>query len=178
MRQSIAIDLENIPKQLKTEFESLLDDDSYLTQEAALYKLWQNFPDDRARYLDKMRNSVGFYEKNVRMLWLTLNLVTQDYESEKNSEYYSELVEYTSPVYSFEIRQNAFSYLFQLGSYTNEAMINLMDASAHPNWRFRNYARRMMDELLKDEKYKQQLIEVSNKVEKENAQYLNSKIKV
>ncbi|MCM4154602.1 aminopeptidase [Gramella sp. AN32] len=177
VRQSIVMDVENIPQQLKPEFESLLNDESYLTQEATLYKLWQNFPEDRFSYLDKMRNSIGFFEKNVRMLWLTLNLVTPDYETENNSGYYKELVAYSSPVNSFEIRQNAFSYLYQIGSYSEETLLNLLDASVHPNWRFRDYARKMMDELLKDEKYKQQLIEVSEGLDERKATYLNSKIK-
>src|SRR5690606_34937900 len=52
VRQAIALSMDQIPQEFKINFESLLHDDSYLTKEVALYKLWMNFPEDRNKYLD------------------------------------------------------------------------------------------------------------------------------
>ena len=46
VRQSIAKNLTKIPQALKTSYETLLYDKSYLTIELALLNLWKNFPDD------------------------------------------------------------------------------------------------------------------------------------
>ena len=81
VRQAIALGMDEIPQQLKPEYESLLKDDSYLTKEAALMNLWLQFPEDRSKYLAETKGIEGFYDKNVEMLWLTLNLVTPEYDS-------------------------------------------------------------------------------------------------
>ena len=64
-RQAIAKHLKQIPKELKKDYETLLEDKSYVTIENALVNLWVNFPDDRSKYLDKTKNIIGFNNKNV-----------------------------------------------------------------------------------------------------------------
>src|SRR5690606_33980919 len=91
VRQAIAMSLEQIPIELKTEYESLLVDLSYATREAALYHLWMNFPEDRIRYLDKMNKQMGFQDKNIRQLWLTLAIVTEDYMNDQKPGNFIEL---------------------------------------------------------------------------------------
>lgn len=111
VRQALAISMSKIPLELQSEFESLLDDESYLTKENALYKLWIYFPEKRETYLDKTKDFIGFPNKNVRMLWLTLALITKEYHPENKSVYYSELSGYTGSGYSMDVRQGAFQYL-------------------------------------------------------------------
>jgi len=82
VRQAIAQFLTKIPLELKEEYESLLDDKSYLTIEAALYNLWVNFPLERHNYLKKTKGIMGLSDNNVRLLWLTLSIVTPDYAKE------------------------------------------------------------------------------------------------
>ena len=72
VRQAISQYVSKIPKDLKTEYESLLTDKSYLTVESALYNLWVNFPEERSKYLAKTKNITGFSDMNVRLLWLVL----------------------------------------------------------------------------------------------------------
>ena len=74
IRQAIALTLEGIPQELVSDYETLLEDASYVTQEAALYNLWTQFPDRRSYYLDKMEGVDGFQNKNIRQLWLVLAL--------------------------------------------------------------------------------------------------------
>jgi aminopeptidase N len=150
VRQAIAMSLEQIPSELKSDYESLLDDLSYATREAALYHLWINFPEDRIRYLDKMSSQMGFQDKNIRQLWLTLAIVTEDYQNDQKQAFFLELSSYADPKYSFEIRQNAFQYLYGLNGFSYQNLKHLIDACLHHNWRFRSSSRDLFDLLMED----------------------------
>jgi aminopeptidase N len=147
VRQAIAFTLQTIPVGLKIDFESLLQDSSYLTKEAALYKLWVNFPDDRIEYLDKTKHLTGDNTKNIRMLWLILALNTADYKNENKAIWYKELVDYTSSVYPFYVRQSAFVYLRDLNAVNDVVLANLKEASKHHNWRFKSFATQLLETL-------------------------------
>lgn len=149
VRQAIALSVTEVPLALKTEFETLLKDDSYVTQEAALYLLWTNFPKDAARYLDTTDGVVGFQDKNIRQLWLALASITPGYKVSEKENFVKELQNYTSATYSFEIRQKAFQFISQLGLYNETVIDNLVAASVHHNWRFRNASRALLDAAAK-----------------------------
>jgi aminopeptidase N len=152
VRQAIAFTLQKIPLSLKTEFESLLKDKSYLTQEAALYKLWVNFPEDGAINLDKMKFELGNNDKNIRLLWLVLALNTANYEDAQKENYFAELVEYTNPIHSFSLRQNAFMYLRDLNAINSDVIKNLEEAKTHHNWRFKSFTTKMLEDLNQQKK--------------------------
>ncbi len=80
VRQAIAQNLKEIPLELKKDYETLLNDKSYITIEAALFNLCDNFPEDRLKYLEKTKGIQGFNNKSIRMLWIALVLNTLDYE--------------------------------------------------------------------------------------------------
>ncbi len=176
VRQAIATSMERIPKQLKGEFESLLDDKSYLTKEVALLKLWMNFPQEVSTYLNKTRGVTGFTNKNVRMLWLTLNLITPDYEPEKQQEIYQELSGYTATYYPIEVRENAFGYLYQINSFTNQNLLDLMQGTQHHAYRFRDYSRQLLAELLKKEEYRQKFLALDDRLSQKEQEYLQTKL--
>ncbi len=173
VRQAIALSLAEIPIALKTDYESLLNDASYVTQEAALYGLWTNFPEDRAMYLDAMKNSIGFQDKNIRQLWLTLAIVTPTYNDTAKPRYIDELRSYTSPAYSFEVRQKAFGYINEIQLYDETVVNNLVNASVHHNWRFRNTARQLLDEVLKNPGIKEALKRTMNSFTNAEKNYLS-----
>jgi aminopeptidase N len=154
IRQSISAHLEVIPKQLQSFYEKLLQDESYQTRENALYGLWTNFPSKRAAYLKMMRGEEGFNDKNIELLWLTLNLATPDFEKELKSENFNKLDNYTSPKYRFQTRQNAFGYLYQINAFSEVSIQNLMDGCFHHTWRFRDYCRQLLKTLAKQQDYK------------------------
>ncbi|HET8804030.1 MAG TPA: M1 family metallopeptidase, partial [Aequorivita sp.] len=104
VRQAVALLLQTIPTELQTEYESLLKDDSYVTIETALYQLWSQFPEKRTEYLNKTKGIEGFQNKNIRQLWLALALFTEGFENAEKENYLTELKNYTSADYSFEIR--------------------------------------------------------------------------
>ncbi|MEG9326431.1 M1 family metallopeptidase [Salinimicrobium catena] len=147
VRQAIALSLNQIPQELKSEYGSLLNDDSYLTREAALFNLWMNFPEDRAAYLSKMEGQEGFSDKNLRTLWLALSIATPDFHTSRKEEYLEELRSYTAPYYRFQLRKNAFGYLFQLNAFSSENIRDLMEASGHHTYRFRDFAKNLLQQV-------------------------------
>lgn len=174
VRQAVALSLETIPIELKNEYESLLNDDSYVTKEAALYQLWMQFPENRIQYLNKTKGVIGFQNKNVRQLWLALALITEEYENTNKVDYLNELKNYTSTDYSFEIRDKAFEYVNELQLWDSETLKNLVEACVHPTWRFSKSSRKLLNDLLANKKLQNQITGLGKFVSIEASNYLNS----
>ncbi|NRD24222.1 M1 family metallopeptidase [Winogradskyella litoriviva] len=147
VRQAIAQHVKNIPENIKTEYESLLDDDSYITIENALYNLWTNFPLERAKYLSKTRNISGFSDKNIRLLWIVLNLNTPYYEADNKYELFNELKQYTGAGYNADLQISAFNYLKLMKSCDDDCKLNLEKAKSHHNWRLVKFAKELSEQL-------------------------------
>lgn len=147
VRQAIAKNLRQIPKGLKAEYETLLDDKSYVTVENALYNLWTSFPEDRSKYLFKTRDVVGFSDKNVRLLWIVLNLNTPFYEADNKLGLYNELLGYTGEENSADLRINAFQYLKMIQACNAQCKSNLEQAKSHHNWRLVKFAKDVLEQL-------------------------------
>jgi aminopeptidase N len=144
VRQAIAKYLTQIPVELKQDYESLLNDKSYLTTEFALYNLWVNFPQHRSLYLEKTKYIKGFNNRNVRCLWLVLAINSPEFEKENTQKYFEELRNYTNSNFEFETRMNAFQYLNLMQACDAICKDNLMQASMHHNWRFSKFAKDML----------------------------------
>ncbi|MDY2587977.1 M1 family metallopeptidase [Winogradskyella aquimaris] len=147
VRQAISQYVRQVPMGLKEDYESLLDDKSYITIENALYNLWTTFPEERAKYLSKTRNVVGFNDKNVRLLWIALNLNTPFYQADSKQELFEELVSYTDEHYNADLRMNAFNYLNLMNACNDICKSNLKKASSHHNWRMVKFAKDMLEKL-------------------------------
>jgi len=174
VRQAIALSMSKIPEELKSDYESLLDDDSYVTQEAALGNLWMNFPDDKANYLDKMNGIIGFQDKNIRQFWLFLALITDDYQIENKGKYISELKQYTSSNYGNKVREKALDYINYMELWDQESLLNLIDACQHHYWRFNKSSRAMLKNLLDNNEYRLQIMELRNELDETSSKFLNS----
>lgn len=144
VRQAIAKYLRKIPEHLKLEYKSLLNDPSYYTKEIALQTLWMNFPKERTRYLNKTKDITGLKDRSLRILWLTLALITEGYEPDNKSQYFNELTHYTSDYYGFEVRINAFQYLNQIQACNETCKKHLEAATKHHNWQFSKFAKAML----------------------------------
>lgn len=155
VRQAVVKTLNKFPAEFKPDFETFLDDKSYVTNEIALNVLWSQFPDDRKKYLDKSRNWIGMNDKNLRILWLTMALATKDFEPENKLRYYDELLEYASPNYESVIRQNALINLLYINSNDTNVLRALVNPLTHHKWQFSKFARDKIRELIKKEKYKE-----------------------
>ncbi|RYG24711.1 MAG: M1 family peptidase, partial [Chitinophagaceae bacterium] len=111
VRQAIARTITKIPAEFLSEYETLLNDNSYVTREIALNALCRDFPEKRSSYLDKMDGQMGLNDKNIRLLWLTLALKTDAYRPDKKTAYYDELIGYAQPGEEASIRQSALQKL-------------------------------------------------------------------
>jgi len=151
VRQAVILSQNKIPDVLQTEIEGLLKDKSYTTLEAALYRLWNDFPKNSSKYLNETDEITGFPNKNIRLLWLTLALVTPDYNPDSKALYFDELSGYTGSEHHFETRLIAFQYLKSIGGFTDTVLKNLVESCSHHVWHFKKSAREILSDFLKSE---------------------------
>jgi aminopeptidase N len=140
IRQAVAITLANIPEDFREEYETLLDDKSYETKEIALYNLWNNFPKFRVKYIDESKNWIGYNDYNLRTLWLSLALSTEDYSIDK-SVLIEELINYSSVNFEAITRQNALTKLIAFQLIDDTVLKNMVNATTHHMWQFSKFAR-------------------------------------
>ncbi|MDI6034250.1 M1 family metallopeptidase [Flavobacterium sp. LB2P84] len=149
VHQAVAASLNEIPENFRAQYETLLNDKSYQTQEMALYNLWNNFPEQRIQYLDKSKTWMGFNDYNLRTLWLTLALSTPDYAEEKVA-LVNELIQYSSINYEANTRQNALEKLLAFKIINDVVLGNLVNATTHHMWQFSKFGRDNIRKLLKN----------------------------
>ncbi|MEZ0129560.1 M1 family metallopeptidase [Flavobacterium sp. LBUM151] len=148
IRQAVAGTLSKIPEDFRTEYETLLDDKSYQTQEIALYWLWKNFPEHRTAYLDKSKNWIGFNDYNLRTMWLSLALSTPDYASNPD-DLIAELISFSSTKYEATTRQNELEKLIAFKIINDKVLSNLASSTTHHMWQFSKFGRDTIRFLLK-----------------------------
>mgnify|MGYP005845702629 CR=1 FL=1 len=154
VRQAVSRIMIEIPRNFQSEYETLLNDDSYITKEIALGTLWKLFPERQEHYLDLSKNWIGFNDKNLRILWLTLALISEGYEVNNKVKFYDELLDYSSAKYESSIRQNALTNLLYLNPNDQNILQNLVNATTHHKWQFTLFARNQIRELIKTERHK------------------------
>ncbi|MFY0481308.1 M1 family metallopeptidase [Flavobacterium sp. PLA-1-15] len=153
-RQAIAKTMRKVPTDFKAEYETLLDDDSYITKEIAMNVYFSEFPDDQQWLLEKTKDWIGFNDKNLRVLWLTLALRKKDYQPENNVKFYEELLQYASPNYESTLRQNALTKLLYLDKNDINPMKYLVNGLVSHRWQFSKYSRDNIRALLKSDKHR------------------------
>jgi aminopeptidase N len=149
VRQAAAQAAGTFPEAFYDEYATLLDDQSYITQEIALAALWKQFPNKRKALLDKTKGRVGFNDKNLRIQWLVMALMEKGYEVGEKTKYYDELIDYASPRYESSIRKNALENLIFLGPGDTNALKLLVNPLVHHKWQFSKFAREKIRELIK-----------------------------
>ncbi|TDW51551.1 aminopeptidase N [Flavobacterium sp. 270] len=149
VRQTVAETLTKIPEDFRMEYETLLDDKSYQTQEVALYWLWRNFPDHRTEYLNKSKNWIGFNDYNLRTLWLSLALSTPNY-TDNPEGLIAELIAFSSSKYEAGTRQNALEKLIAFKIINDQVLTNLASSTTHHMWQFSKFGRDTIRILLKN----------------------------
>ncbi len=137
---------DKIPADLKSYYESLLNDPSYVTKGLVLQQLIFSFPGDRAGYLDITKNITGGSDKAFRMLWLVLALNTGGYlNRQEEVQALKELTGYASPEYPYQVRMEAFFWIDRLGLYSPDVEQWLKQAAGY----FNPALARLAKELLK-----------------------------
>lgn len=177
IRQAIALATTSIPVELKSEYESLLRDPSYVTQEQALYLLWIHFAADRARYLAQMKGIQGLADRNVEQLWLLLASLTPDFETGEDRDHYRQkLSDYTAPRHPFQVRQRAFILLNEIQRMDAINLKDLIRATVHPQYAFRNFARELLDSYLNQPEGLEQIRALKEELKPAERRYIDKKL--
>lgn len=156
IRQAVARTVTTFPASFVEEYKTFLNDASYITREIAINVLCKNFPDRKAEFLEIGKDWVGFNDKNLRILWLTLAYTAKDYRNAKKESFYNELLSYAAPEYESNIRTNALSNLLYIGKPDPVVLQNLVNATLHHKWQFVKFGKDNIRKLLKKEGYRQQ----------------------
>jgi aminopeptidase N len=151
LRQAVAKALTKIPPVFFNDFATLLDDKSYITQGIALSALWQQFPEKQFEILDKTQTHYGFNDKDLRMQWLVLALVTKDYRNAEKVKFYDELLDYATPKYESSVRQNGLENLLYISKTDTNVLPLLVNPLTSFKWQFSKFARDNIRELIKKE---------------------------
>lgn len=173
VRQALAQSFIKIPSEYKKQFETLLNDESYLTQEIALFRLWSNFPDERNRYINLFQNENGL-NYNLKIAHLTLQLVSQQVGLDEKQNAIQELEQLTKAPYESGVRQNALETLINFKLISNSVLTSLIDASMHHKWRFVSYAKAEIRKLISKDEGNQQLKELLPLLNENQQNRLNS----
>jgi aminopeptidase N len=167
--QAIANTTPKVSPEFKSDFETLLYDNSYITREISLSTFWSQFPDDQKRILDTSKDWIGFNDKNLRILWLTLALGTKEYQLDNKAKFYDELLSYCNPEFETSIRQNAMENLLFIDDKDQNVLPNLVNAMTSFRWQFSKFGKDKIRLLLKNpniRNYLEQLLPNLGKEEK------------
>ncbi|MCW4468788.1 M1 family metallopeptidase [Flavobacterium sp. MFBS3-15] len=149
LRQAVARTVTTMPPSFVNEYITLMDDNSYITKEIALNVLCSKFPERQPEFLDKADGWIGFNDKNLRILWLTLAYKATGYREAEKEKMYAELLEYSSPKYESTVRQNALANLLYIGKFDAVMLQNLVNAAGHHKWQFVKFAKDNIRKMLK-----------------------------
>lgn len=153
VRRAVAESTPVIPEAFKSQYETLLNDNSYQTKEIALTNLWKNFPDDRLRYLEQTKEIVGNNDKSFRLTWLALAMNTEKLTEQMKVSSYNQLLGFASENYESSVRQNALELLLQLNPNDQKVIELLFKATVHHKWQFTKFGRDNVRRLLKNQEY-------------------------
>ncbi|UYW01881.1 M1 family metallopeptidase [Flavobacterium agricola] len=154
LRQVFVRSLGKVSEGYKAFYEGFLNDPSYITQEIVLQNLWTAFPNDRTKLLNQTKTWQGFQDKNLRITWLTLALLTDGYENASKIKFYNELLAYTTNQYESSVRQNAIVNLLFLNANDTNVLEGLVSGLQHHKWQFVQFCKNTIREQLKSPKYK------------------------
>lgn len=158
VRRAVIENVDTLPKSMLADAEVLLNDSSYVTIETTLRKLVAQYPKNKGRYFETVKNTTGIF-KNVRIAMLELKC-KEDVKSNV-----SELIDYTSHSYEFMTRVKAMNAIEKLYAgdegdkvqlwQTDQLIRNLFDAMLNSNSRLANPARKTMKKLMERTDIKQ-----------------------
>jgi len=179
VRRAVAESTPVIPEAFKLQYETLLKDNSYQTQEIALTNLWKNFPEDRLRYLEQTKEIVGNNDKSFRLTWLALAMNTENQSGQFKATTYNQLLDFASEKYESSVRQNALELLLQQNPNDEKVIELLFKATVHHKWQFTKFGRDNVRSLLKKQEYRtivEKLASISDDLMKElYLKFLNEK---
>lgn len=155
--QAVVENVKIIPKEIKQEYESILNNISYKNVELALENLANSFPSDINKYVKTTANKEGWRGRNIRMKWLELSYFSG------NKKVLNEITDYTSISFDFETRLNALKILQKINYLDNNTARNLLLAAIHWNPKLFRPAREMIAYYMEQTAYKDLIFDVVSK---------------
>lgn len=149
IRQSVAYSLKSIPESFKADYETLLTDKSYQTQEDALMNLWTQFPEGQYKYLKQSAEWEGFLDKNLRIEHLFLAYLTIKDQGSK-FKIYRELLDYIQNNFETDVKKNALEKLLLLDMNTEAVFLGLAYGTCSYQKSFNIYCKNTIRTLLQD----------------------------
>jgi len=139
---------EKLPAQHRPWLETALTSPSPQVRMYALFPLWQQFPNQRVRYLNTVKDFDNPHDHSLRMLWIILAIETKDYLSREQAKaLLDELIAYASPRYNVDTRLWALDWIGRLHLYTPQSLQYIRLAKEHFHPALRRKAGVMMKEL-------------------------------
>lgn len=154
VRQAVAKSLDKIPTVFYEDYLTLLDDQSYITQEIAVNMLWSQFAEKRVDLLEKTKGRIGFNDRNLEVQWLTLALITPDFEEANKTSFYDRLVILSKSPFESPVRINAITNLLYLNKNDTNVLKLLVEPLLHHKWQFQKFARDKIRAFSKEGKFK------------------------
>ena len=169
IHQLIALTTTEVNDNNKSMISSFLTDNSYVTREQSLVLLW-NAAGDKKRFLETARKAWIQSNESLDLAWLALAINTEGYTSKERTQFLQQLQEYTKALFSTETRQVAFDYLIALDYLDDQNYLDLYQAALHHNYRFYEYARKLVNVQYAQEKRRalmDQVVELLSPVQQE-----------
>ncbi|BCY29233.1 M1 family metallopeptidase [Flavobacterium okayamense] len=157
VRQAVAQTVNTIQDDFREQFESLLQDNSYITKEIALFKLWKNFKEDQY-YYTQLSNGWEGLNYNLKIANLTLKIVTKGISPSDKIEAITELEKMTQLPYESGVRQAAIETLLSLQIPSEQVLISILESTLYHKWQFVKFGkdkiRRMLSNAQDRERFK------------------------
>lgn len=150
VRKHAAAQLNPVPKDLRAEYEELLDAMSWNLIADALDRLCTDFPHLTDQYLKRTKDMAGEGYK-VRTKWLEISHMRGD------STAAPILADLAGNAYEFITRQNAMRSLVRINWLNHAAIAGLVQAYVNPNGRLAAVARETLDHFRKQGQYRRQI---------------------
>jgi aminopeptidase N len=149
VRQAIAESTTEFPGDFEADYNTFLNDESYITKEVVLNVLWNKFPLKRTDLLEKTKNWKGFNDYNLRVLWLNLALRTKDYLNDEKTLLYDELLQLAGSNFETETRQNAMKTLLFLDKNDQNVLPLLVNGLTSYRWQMVKFCKDRIRPMLK-----------------------------
>lgn len=147
--QAVVENIKNIPKEIKAEYESILQNISYKNVELALENLYKSFPNETKKYLKATSSMQGWRGRNIRIKWLEISYLNG------NKGVLDEILDYTSISFDFETRLNSLLILRKINYLDQNSAKNLLLATIHWNPKLHRPAREVLNFFRQQPRYEQ-----------------------
>ncbi len=159
VRQTLAETVSEVPEEFRPQFETLLQDKSYVTREMALMKLWQSFPNDQYYYTLISKDWEGL-NYNLKIANLSMQIMTKAIPGKEKVEAMMTLEKMAREPYDAQVRQTAITTILSLQLPSEQVLVSLLEASLHHKWQLVKFSKETIRTLLKDPNGKERFLKI------------------